>query len=37
MLIDTHAHIYSEEFIDDVDQVVQHAYDKMLKKSFCQI
>lgn len=32
MLIDTHAHIYSEEFIDDVDQVVQHAYDNDVKK-----
>lgn len=32
MLIDTHAHIYSEEFIDDIDEVVQHAYDNDIKK-----
>jgi TatD DNase family protein len=32
MLVDTHAHIYSEEFIDDVDEVVQHAYDNDIKK-----
>ena len=32
MLIDTHAHIYSEEFINDVDQVVQHAYNNDVKK-----
>lgn len=32
MLIDTHAHIYSEDFIHDVDEVVQHAYDNDVKK-----
>ena len=32
MLIDTHAHIYSEEFINDVDLVVQHAYNNDVKK-----
>ncbi|MDD2521176.1 MAG: TatD family hydrolase [Kiritimatiellae bacterium] len=32
MLIDTHAHIYSEEFINDFDQVVQNAYNNDVKK-----
>lgn len=32
MLIDTHAHIYSEEFIHDVDEVLQRAYDNDVKK-----
>lgn len=32
MLIDTHAHIYSEEFLNDVEQVVQHAYNNDVKK-----
>ena len=32
MLIDTHAHIYSEDFIHDVDEVLQHAYDNDVKK-----
>ena len=32
MLIDTHAHIYSEEFLQDVDEVLQRAYDNDVKK-----
>jgi TatD DNase family protein len=32
MLIDTHAHIYSEDFIDDIDEVVEHAYENDIKK-----
>ncbi len=32
MLIDTHAHIYSEEFLHDVDEVLQRAYDNDVKK-----
>jgi TatD DNase family protein len=32
MLIDTHAHIYSEEFLHDVDDVLQRAYDNDVKK-----
>jgi TatD DNase family protein len=32
MLIDTHAHIYSEDFINDIDEVLQHAYDNDVKK-----
>lgn len=32
MLIDTHAHIYSEDFIHDVDEVLQRAYDNDVKK-----
>jgi TatD DNase family protein len=32
MLIDTHAHIYSEEFMHDVDEVLQRAYDNDVKK-----
>jgi len=32
MLIDTHAHIYSEDFLHDVDDVLQRAYDNDVKK-----
>lgn len=32
MLIDTHAHIFSEEFLNDVDEVLQRAYDNDVKK-----
>jgi TatD DNase family protein len=32
MLIDTHAHLYSEEFLQDVDEVFQRAYDNDVKK-----
>ncbi len=32
MLIDTHAHIYSEEFVQDIDEVIQRAYDNDIKK-----
>jgi len=32
MLIDTHAHIYSEEFLHDEDEVLKRAYDNDVKK-----
>ncbi|MBN2637098.1 MAG: TatD family hydrolase [Prolixibacteraceae bacterium] len=32
MLIDTHSHIYSEDFNDDIDVVVQNAYNNDVKK-----
>lgn len=32
MLIDTHSHIYSEDFNHDIDEVMQHAYDNDVKK-----
>lgn len=32
MLIDTHAHIYSEEFNDDIDEVITRAYDSDVRK-----
>lgn len=32
MLIDTHAHIYSEDFLHDMDDVLQRAYDNDVKK-----
>ena len=32
MLIDTHAHIFSEEFLHDVDDVLQRAFDNDVKK-----
>jgi len=32
MLIDTHSHIYSEDFIDDIDEVLQNAYNNDVKK-----
>ncbi len=32
MLIDTHAHIYSEDYLNDVDNVLQRAYDNDVKK-----
>lgn|SRR5690606_19727556 len=32
MLIDTHAHIYSEDFLHDVEDVLQRAYDNDVKK-----
>jgi len=32
MLIDTHSHIYSDEFQNDLDEVVQNAYNNQVKK-----
>lgn len=32
MLIDTHSHIYLEDFKDDIDDVVQNAYNNNIKK-----
>lgn len=32
MLIDTHSHIYSEDFNDDIDEVLQNAYNNDIKK-----
>ena len=32
MLIDTHAHIYSEDFLHDIDDVLKRAYDNDVKK-----
>lgn len=32
MLIDTHSHIYSEDFIDDIDEVITRAYDNDVSK-----
>lgn len=32
MLIDTHSHIYSEDFANDIDEVIQRAYDNDIKK-----
>jgi TatD DNase family protein len=32
MLIDTHSHIYSEDFHDDIDEVLQNAYKNDVKK-----
>jgi len=32
MLVDTHAHIYSEDFMHDKDEVLQRAYDNDVKK-----
>lgn len=32
MLIDTHSHIYSEDFNDDLDEVLQNAYNNDVKK-----
>ncbi len=32
MLIDTHAHLYSEDFLHDIDAVLQRAYDNDVKK-----
>ena len=32
MLIDTHSHIYSEDFLHDIDDVMQRAYDNDVKK-----
>ena len=32
MLIDTHSHIYSEDFIDDIDDVITRAYDNDVRK-----
>ena len=32
MLIDTHSHIYSEDFHDDIDEVLQNAYNNDVKK-----
>ena len=32
MLIDTHSHIYSEDFNSDIDEVIQNAYNNDVKK-----
>ena len=32
MLIDTHSHIYSTDFIDDLDEVIQRAYSNDVRK-----
>ena len=32
MLIDTHSHIYSDEFQNDLDEIVQNAYNNQVKK-----
>ncbi|PTN07274.1 TatD family hydrolase [Mangrovibacterium marinum] len=32
MLIDTHSHIYTEEFLDDIDEVIQRAYENEVRK-----
>lgn len=32
MLIDTHSHIYTEDFVHDIDEVIQRAYDNNIKK-----
>lgn len=32
MLIDTHSHIYSEDFINDIDEVISRAYDNDVRK-----
>ncbi|HBL74354.1 MAG: hydrolase TatD [Bacteroidetes bacterium GWF2_42_66] len=32
MLIDTHAHIYSEDYSDDIDQVIERAYQCNVRK-----
>jgi TatD DNase family protein len=32
MLIDTHSHIYSTDFIDDIDEVIQRAYSNDVRK-----
>lgn len=32
MLIDTHSHLYSEDFNDDIDEVLQNAYNNDVKK-----
>lgn len=32
MLIDTHSHIYSEDFSDDIEEVLQNAYNNDVKK-----
>ena len=32
MLIDTHSHIYSEDFNDDIEEVLQNAYNNNVKK-----
>lgn len=32
MLIDTHSHIYSEDFNSDIDEVIQNAYNNGVKK-----
>ncbi len=32
MLIDTHSHIYAEDFIDDLDEVVKRAYENNIRK-----
>ncbi len=32
MLIDTHSHIYSEDFINDIDEVVKRSYENDIRK-----
>lgn len=32
MLIDSHSHIYSEDFIEDIDEVITRAYDNDVRK-----
>lgn len=32
MLIDTHSHIYAEDFLHDIDDVIQNAYNNDIKK-----
>ncbi|MGQ8336432.1 TatD family hydrolase [Sunxiuqinia sp. A32] len=32
MLIDTHSHIYSEDFNSDIDEVINHAYENGVRK-----
>ena len=32
MLVDTHSHIYTEEFSDDIADVIQRAYENEVRK-----
>jgi TatD DNase family protein len=32
MLIDTHSHIYSTDFINDIDEIIQRAYSNDVRK-----
>ena len=32
MLIDTHSHIYTEDFSDDIAEVIQRAYENEVRK-----
>lgn len=36
MLIDTHAHIYLEDYLHDIDEVLQRAYDNGVKNNPAQ-